>query len=181
MAVISANNTFSVTEQDALVEESVIIPILSAPAEAPNGTGRLVHPTLGTYDYDLAPTKWRNIDSDIVVAPKWGVTEVLTGQKFTLWQGYDRDTRVAEIWEPTGNAKASMRNEQMRMLLDLFMNPPTPPSFIEWYPNYTTSSGYKVIITGFTVGGSDVELDYVTRAGLVTGEVTLTMQIAEKL
>lgn len=181
MATISNTNTFSVTEQDPEVTESVDVAIISAPPAAPAGTGRLVHPTLGTYDYDLFPTHYSNVDNDIIVRPKWAVSEVLTGQQFTLWQGFDRDTVVKEIWRPTGNAKASMRAAQLRSLLDMFVNPPTPPSFVEWYPNYVNAYGYSVVLIDLQVGGSGVTFDYISRVSLVTEEVTLTLQIAEKL
>jgi hypothetical protein len=181
MPTLTASSTFQVTEQDALITEEVVVSIISAPPAAPAGTGRLVHPTLGTYDYDLQPTSWSNVDNDIIVRPEWSATKTLTGQKFTLWQGYDEDTVVKEKWEPTGGATAAMRNGQLRSLLDMFVNPPNPPSFVQWYPNYVNAYGYSVVLLSLEVGGEGVTFDFVSKAGLITGEVTLTLQVVEKL
>ena len=44
-----------------------VLPALGATA----GRGRLIHPTLGTLDYPNAPDLWRNVDTDVIVAPVW--------------------------------------------------------------------------------------------------------------
>jgi hypothetical protein len=180
MPTVSNSTTFDVTSAADVIVEEVTIPIISAPLAAPDGTGKLVHPTLGTYIYEYAPTSWTNIDTDIIVKPEWMTEKVLTGQKFTLWRGYDRDVVVKEKWAAK-KGDAAMLNGQIRQLLDFYQNPPTPPSYVAWYPDYTTNLGFYVIMLSLTAGGDGITFDYFTRTGMFIGEVELTMQIAARI
>jgi hypothetical protein len=174
VTTLTASNTFTIADA-ATVTESVAIPVLPA-IVAGSGKGRLVHPTLGTYDYDIPPTAWRNIDSDAIIRPVWQSTMTLGGFANTLWAGTLRDVEVQEIWGNEGGL--SMRLPQLRMMLAFWQKPPDPPAnYVLWYPNYISTLGFKVIMTGVSTSGNEVELDVFSRSGLVSNAVTLTMRI----
>lgn len=174
MATLQSSDTFSVGDA-VLTQEQINVLVVSSPI-AGSGLGRLVHPTLGTYDYEIAPIEFGNMDTDAVIAPVWASEKTLTGSANTLWNGYMADVEVYERW--TG--KVALRAAQFRMFKDMWMNPPSPPSYVEWYPNYINSNGYKVLILDVsTGGGSGVNLDLtVTQGdGFVKGPVELKMRL----
>lgn len=174
MATLTADNTFTIGDNTTVVEQ-VDITIVSAPS-APNGPGRLVHPTLGTYDYEISPDEWGNMDQDAIVAPIWSSEMTLASGVNTVWAGHIKDVEVFERW--TG--RIGMRAPQFRMLQDMFRNPPVPPSYVEWYPSYINALGFKVIITKITSGGqSGTTLDYTVlqNQGFVKGPIELSMRL----
>jgi hypothetical protein len=176
MATLTSSETFSVGAA-ATIEETVQIPVVSAPVP-PSGTGRLVHPTLGTYDYEMAPPEWGNMDVDAVVPPIWQNSKTLTGGSNTLWIGVVQDVEVYERW--TG--PVAMYAPQMRMFLDMWTNPPIPPEYVVWYPNYLNEFAFKVIILDVSTGGSKgVNMDYTLFQGngFVKGPVTLSMRLVD--
>ena len=176
MATLTSSGIFSVGDS-VLVQEQVSVPIISAPSfGGGSGTGRLVHPTLGTYDYVMAPPEWGNMDTDAIIPPIWASTKTLTGGANTLWSGYMKDVEVYERW--TG--KVAMKAPQFRMFLDFWMNPPSPPSYVEWYPSYMNGNGYQVIIVDVACGGAKgVNLDYLIFQvdGFIKGPVVLKMRL----
>lgn len=176
MATLTSSEIFSVGAATA-VEESVTIPVVSAPV-APSGTGRLVHPTLGTYDYEMAPPEWGNMDSDAVINPVWQNVKTLTSGSNTLWRGNIQDVEVYERW--TG--AVAMYAAQFRMMMDMWTNPPAPPEYVVWYPNYVNANAYKVVILDLNCGGSKgVNLDYTLfqSQGFIRGTVTLSMRLVD--
>jgi hypothetical protein len=176
MATLQSSDTFSVGDA-VLTQEQVTVPVVAAPVSG-SGTGRLIHPTLGTYDYDMAPPEWGNMDTDAIIPPVWASAKTLTGGANTLWSGYMKDVEVYEKW--TG--KVAMKAPQFRTYLDFWMNPPSPPSYILWYPNYLNANGYQVLITSVSCGGSKgVNLDFTLYQsdGFIKGPVTLNMRLVD--
>lgn len=158
--------------------EELDIPILPA-ASGATGRGRLVHPTLGSIDYEKAPDAWSGIDSDVLMPPVWASTKTLSGAANTLWRGHLRDAVATERW--LGD-DLSMSIEQLRLLLAVWQNPVDPAAgYLQWWPNYTTTLGYQVMMTDVSVAGQGVTLDYITRQGWVAAPVTISYRIAGRL
>ena len=178
MTTLTSSATFSVGESTVEIVQTTLN-VLPAPGLVTgDGTGRLIHPTLGTYDYPYVPDEWTNFESDIIVPPIWTSTKTLDGASNTLFEGNIRDVEVEERW----NSEISGPIEFLRMLLAFWTNPPDPDeAYVEWYPNYINSYGYQVIIKAVTVGGSDVTLNYVTRQDWVEGVIALRMRIVSRL
>lgn len=176
MALLTSQDTFSVGDA-TVTQETVQIPVLSAPV-APSGTGRLIHPTLGTYDYVEAPPEWGNMDTDAVIPPIWSSVKTLSGGSNTMWPGYMRDVEVYERWI----GRVAIKAPQMRMLLDFWKNAPADPDYVVWEPNYINANSYKVIILDVSTGGSKgVNLDYTMFQGdgFVKGPVVLKMRLVD--
>lgn len=181
MPAISNSATFTFGAA-ALVAETVDIEVLALPFPSTDtGTGRLVHPTLGTLDYDYAPTLWTNIDGDVLFSPVWATTKTLRGAASTLWRGDLRDVQCVERWEQwAGDLK--MRMEMLRTLWAFYANPPEPPdAWIEWHPTYTTELAFRVALTSLTVGGEGVNLDPTTKQGWARGDVELRLQVLGRI
>ena len=178
MAEISNSNSFTIgaaaTQQDSV---SLLVLPLAAVGE---GTGRLVHPTLGTYDYLHPPNEWTNIDTDVVIQPIWRHARTLSGAADTLWPGHLRDVECSERWTAPGGL--SMTTTQLRMLISMWMNPPDPAvEHVEWYPSYCTTLGYRVIIRDVNVKGSAVTLDQIAvTQNWVVGPVTVRYRIVDR-
>lgn len=164
---------------DASVETvAASITVLPVPILGSGGTGRLIHPTLGTYDYPYAPDEWTNINGDVVVAPIWSSSKTLSGASNTLFAGNVRDTTVSEKW----TSEVSMPMDMVDMLLTLWQNPPNPSvAHVHWYPNYTTTFGYKVILMALNVNGEGLNLNFVARQGWINGDVELKMKVVAKI
>lgn len=179
MATLTSSSTIAIGAGSAVVE-SATIPIVPA-ASAPGGTGRLVHPTLGTLDYDYAPDEWVNVDTDVIIPPIWSSAKTLTGSANALWPGHIRDVEVQEIWNQALNIKPAF----MRQLLAFWQTPPDPDtdSPVLWYPNYTTALGFQVAMLEVTIEGdsgssSGISLNPDTLyRDWVSGQVTLRMKI----
>jgi hypothetical protein len=151
-----------------------------------SGPGRLVHPTLGTYDYLQPPDEWVNLTGDVIIPPTWSDSLTLTGDSNSLWAGNIRDVTVEERWLAAGGL--AMYTAQLAMFLSMFQTPVDPATgAVLWYPNYATTLGYKVAILDCSVAGSGggggrsvsggVSLDVFSKGGFVTGAVSLTMKI----
>lgn len=146
-----------------------VLPI-AGPGE---GKGRLIHPTLGTYDYRHAPDEWTNLSSDIVIAPVWANARTLDGAANTLWPGSMQDVECSERWTSPVSMEISFFNQ----LLVFWQNPPQPPGYVEWWPSYQNDLGYRVILLEVKSGGQQVTLDFVSRKGWVRGITELRMRI----
>lgn len=176
MTVLTSQTTFTVGEA-ATETVAATLTILPAPG-AGAGKGRLVHPTLGTYDYPYAPDEWSNMDGDAIIAPIWASTKTLDGSANTLFAGSLRDVVVEERW--TGDLSAPMA--MVRMLAAFWQNPPDPATdYVRWYPSYANSLGFKVIILDLQVDGQGFNLDFVSRQGWVAGGVVLRMRLAGRV
>jgi hypothetical protein len=176
MTTLTSSATLSIGAGTTVVS-SVSVPILPALGAA-TGKGRLIHPTLGTYDYLQAPKEWTNIDGDLIVPPVWSSSKTLLGAANTLWQGHIRDIVCEEKW--TGELTASAAH--LRMLLAMWQNPPDPDvGFVSWYPNYTSPLGFKVILVGLQVGGQDISLNWIMRSDWVASEIVLRLRVVDRI
>jgi len=137
MTVLTASDTFSVGDTAPRAVETVPVIVVSAPT-APGGTGRLHHPVFGTYDYEIAPDEWTNLDSDIIYSPIWSHTQTLDGVASTRWAGYMKDVEVSERWV----GAVAMKAGQLRMFLDFWMNPPATGELVP--QRISKSSGFPV-------------------------------------
>lgn len=176
MTTLTSSATFTVGE--ALTDtSSVSITILPAIGSS-TGYGRLIHPTLGTYDYEKVPDEWTNMDGDAIIAPIWASSKTLNGTASTLMMGALRDVVVEERW--LGDISASLT--MLRTLISFWQNPPDPAiDYVEWYPNYVNDLGFKVQLIALELNGQGINFDYVSRQGYVTGTLTLRMRIAGRV
>lgn len=176
MTTLTSTATFTIADAATVVEEAqaIILPV----ASTGEGRGRLIHPTLGTYDYVHAPDEWTNLDGDVIISPIWANSKTLSGSSNTLWAGDIRDTIVEERW--TGQLSSSVAH--LRALLAMWQNPPDPAAdYVEWWPSYANALGYKVVLIALEVGGQAITLSYISRQGWVAAPITLRMRIAERV
>lgn len=171
MTTLTSSSTFSIGA-GALLTETTTVTILPI-AGAGEGRGRLIHPSLGTMDYEHAPDSWTNLSTDIVIPPVWANARTLSGAANTLWPGSMQDVECSERWESPISMEMSFFNQ----LLAFWMNPPTPPEFVEWWPSYQNDLGYRVILLEVKSGGQQVTLDYISRQGWVRGTTELRMRL----
>lgn len=151
LATLSASSTFNVTDQAQAVAavSTNVMPAIGYP----NGKGRLIHPTLGAFDYEYKPDQWVNMDGDVLVAPAWSSVKTLSGAASVLWAGNIRDTMCEERWTAQGGM--SMPITQLRMLQTLWTNPIDPSvGYVQWYPSYANSAGYNVILVDLVCGSA---------------------------
>lgn len=162
------------------VQESIELTVVQAGGPG-TGLGRLVHPTFGTLDYTLPPHQWTNIDEDVVIPPVWSSSRTLSSGANTLWAGNLRDVEVEERWIP--EAGLSMPLDMLRTLIAFWVNPPDPAvDHILWYPSYTSSLGFKVVIVGLDVNGQPCTLSPQTKyIELVEFPVTLKLRTVARL
>ena len=176
MTILTSQSTFTIGEASTETV-SASVTILPAPG-AGVGTGRLVHPTLGTYDYLYKPNEWTNMDGDAIIPPVWASSKTLIGAANTLFPGHLRDVVVDEIW-----TNDHMPIAMARMLCAMWMNPPDPASgYVQWYPSYINALGFKVMLVGMEVDGKTFVLDkYLSQIGWVKGKVVLKLRIAGRV
>jgi hypothetical protein len=183
MPTLTSSSTFTIGSGSVIVE-TVAIPIL--PLVSPGtGFGRLIHPTLGTLDYDYSPDEWVNLDQDVIIPPTWATQKTLQGAINTLWQGDIRDVLVEERWINDPNVTATF----LRMLLAFWQTPPDPVTGtpVQWWPNYATTLGFNVIILGVPVGSGlshvrerddgQVLNHYANDDNWITEPVTISMRV----
>lgn len=150
MTILTSSSTFTIGA-GSVVTQTVDIPILPLLTSGEFGKGRMIHPTLGTLDYDFPPDEWVNVDGDVIIAPTWATQKTLQGAINTLWQGDIRDVIVEEHWTQENNISATA----MRMFLAFWQNPPDPDAGaapLQWWPNYCTSLGFEVALINVCVG-----------------------------
>lgn len=175
MATLTSSATLTVGA-GAVEAESVTLAVLpiAAPGE---GTGRLVHPTLGTLDYDTPPDEWTGLDGDALVPPVWASVATLDGAANTLWPGALRDVVCEERWLAEGGL--SMKLAQLRALLSFWATPPDPASaYVTWYPSYTSALAFQVVLLGVEVAGQPLTLNHLAlRAEWVPYPVTVRLRL----
>jgi hypothetical protein len=178
MPTLTGSSTFAIGAT-VVTHEEVSITALPAVSEG-DGMGSLVHPTLGTLEYDHPPTEWVNVDSDVIVAPAWSSVKTLLGSANTLWAGNIRDVVCVERWRGRGG-DLRMKIGQLRTLIAFFVAPPDPSTAaVLWYPSYCSALGFEVALVGLTVGGEGVALDWVSQQdpGFVADrDVELTLKV----
>lgn len=153
MATLTASATLTIAAGDLVTEtaELVVLPV-AGPGE---GRGRLVHPTLGAFDYAFAPDRWTNLRGDVVVAPIWASAQTLAGAAATLWPGSLQDVTIEETWSDS----YAMDGGQLDLLLQLYQTPPDPADgYLELWPSYASTLGFRVAFVALEVGGQDVAL-----------------------
>ncbi len=171
-----ATSTFNVTDQ-APTTVAATAPVLPPVSYGAGGRGRLVHPTLGAYDYANTPDETVNLDGDICVPPIWSHTQTLGGGVDALWPSYPRDCEVIERWLQ-GDVGCPINH--LRQLWQFFVNPPDPVtgSPIIWAPNYASPRTYKVFLVGLTAGGEQYKLNTrLARYGYAPTPVELKLRI----
>lgn len=172
---LTANGTFNVADQTPLSASASVV--VQPPVTVGTGHGgRLVHPTLGTYDYSTSPDELVNIDGGPLYGPIWSHSATLGGGVDTVWEGSLRDTRVLERWGTIGDVGGPIA--LARMLWQFYANPPTPPSYVIWAPTYATASTWNVAIVGVRVGAESYTLNQVLLArGYVPAPIELEMRV----
>lgn len=154
---LTASSTFNVADSATVSAEAQTI-IQPPVGYGTGGRGRLVHPTLGTYDYANTPDETVNVDGDVCFSPLWAHAMTLGGGQDTLWPGNLRDARVIERWHQ-GDVGAPIAH--LRTLWAFLTNPPDPASgaFVQWFPNYANARGYKVVLAEVRAGGEGYRID----------------------
>lgn len=181
MPTLTSSTSISILNA-APAQESIQLSIIPAPMAGARGTGRLIHPALGTLDYTLPPHEWTNIDSDLIVPPTWSSSKTLSSTSHTLWPGSLRDVEVTETWTP--DAGLSMPLSMLRILLAFYVNPPDfgAGEYIEWWPSYTCNLGFKVLLTGIDVNGAPLKMSPFTKgAELVEYPISLRIRPVERI
>jgi hypothetical protein len=173
----------------AAAEEEVDLEIEVLPAfPDESGYGRIIHPTLGPFDYEVKPDEWVNIDADAIIAPVWSSSRTLTSAANVLWAGNLRDVVVEERWKALGGL--AMPITQFRMLLAIWTTPVDPDvGYVQWFPNYISGLGFNVLPVGLSMGGSQIVFDDVVNykdedgepIGWVTNPVTFVLKLVERL
>jgi hypothetical protein len=160
MPTLTSTSTFNVGAAPVAAESVPIFVTLHAGATM--GLGRLIHPTLGTLNYTHPPTEWTNIDGDIIAPPVWSSSKTLSGTSNTLWAGNIRDVVCVERWRERGALRMTVG--QLRTMLAFYQAPPNPSlSAVTWWPDYTSTLGFRVAMVSLTVGGDGVTLDWVAQ------------------
>ena len=179
MPTVTSSGSFAV---GAGTTESVATTVTILPAIGTGqGRGRLIHPSLGTYDYVRGPDAWLNVDGDVLIPPVWGSAKTLLGAANTLFVGDIRDVIVAEEW----TQGIGMDLAQARMLIAMWQNAPDPADgYVQWWPSYSNDLGFNVVLLGLAIGGNEgIRLTPLVKngTGYVRGPVTLRMRIASRV
>lgn len=176
MSTLTSSATLTIAAASVAVE-SVNLTVLPVPASN-TGRGRLIHPSIGTYDYTRGPDEWVNLDGDAIVSPIWASTKTLLGAANTLFMGDIRDVVVEERWTQAICCEIS----HLRALMAMWMNPPDPSvAYVQWYPTYSSIQGFNVVLLGLTLGGKEITINSLSHAGWVRGPLVLRMRIAGRL
>lgn len=140
------------------------------------GRGRLVHPTLGVYDYANTPTETVNVDGDVCFGPIWSHEQTIGGGVDTQWPGYMRDVVVVERWAQ-GDVGSLLSH--LRQLWAFFANPPASGAYVLWSPNYANANTYRVAIVAVTAGGEEYKIDrwLADKRGYTPSPVEIKMRV----
>ena len=94
----------------------------------------------------------------------------------TLWDGNLRDVVVSEVW-----SQSIVPIDHVRALLSYWTQPPNPDSgYVEWWPSYTTTLGFNVVIESVSGPQGALLLDHVSRQGYARGPVTMSLRIVSR-
>jgi hypothetical protein len=178
MTTLTSNATITIGD-GATATETISLSVVAAPIGG-SGKGRLVHPTIGTIDYDRQPDRTDGMRGDAHIAPVWASSKALRGTANTLFAGDLRDVVCMEHWtQPFVTATFA------DVLQSIFVNPPNPSgNHVIWYPSYLNAFGFKVVITDFSLGGNRGVSTFFPRHGAGTydrGPMSLTMRLIEKI
>jgi hypothetical protein len=174
MATLTASTGFTIAAGSTVVADTDVEVL--AIAAAGEGRGRLIHPTLGTYDYPYMPEEWVNMDGDAIIAPKWQTSETLSSGQATLWGGNIRDVTCTERWTAPGGL--SMPMAMLRFFIQVYQNPVDPTvDYLQWWPSYSTVLGFDVVMTGLQVGNAGITLTDTSLQGWCDEPVTITYRL----
>lgn len=178
MTTLTASATLTIGDAATTTDSTslVVLPV----AGANEGPGRLIHPnpSIGTYDYTRPPDESEGIRGDVIVPPVWASTKTLLGAANTLFVGNLRDAIIEERWTQSVACELS----HLDMLIAMWTNPPDPSvGYIEWYPTYTSTLGFKVVILNLTAGSKGITTTPLRNQGWVRGPVVLRMRIAGRV
>jgi hypothetical protein len=151
------------------------------------GNGTISHPLFGTYDYEVKPDQWVNMDADAIIRPVWSSSKTLSSATNVLWSGSIKDVTVEERW----TQPLSMTLRMFRVLATLYMNPIDPAvGYCTWYPNYINGHSYYVIPASLSVGDStnfvfddivNTKNEYGNGNGWLTSPVTFALRLVRRL
>jgi hypothetical protein len=176
MATLTNSTAFTIAAGATVVADTTVEVV--SPAVAGEGVGRLIHPTLGTFDYPYQPEQWTNVDGAAIIAPSWQTTKTLGSGQATLWAGNLRDVEATETW--TGPGGLSMPMSMLRMLIAIWQNPPDPTvDYVQWWPSYITTVGYDVVVKNITVGNRSLTFTDTSLQGWIDLPVTITYQLVQ--
>jgi hypothetical protein len=176
MATLTNSTAFTIAAGSTVVAQTDVEVVSTAVAG--QGRGRLIHPTLGTFDYPYMPEQWTNVDGAAIVPPTWQTTRTLGSGQATLWAGNVRDVEATETWTAPGGL--SMPMTMLRMLLSIYQNPPDPATdYLQWFPNYVTTVGYDVVMKNITVGGQSITFTDTSLQGWCDLPVTIVYQLVQ--
>lgn len=176
MSTLTSSATLTIADA-AVAVESIALTVLPVPASS-TGRGRLVHPSLGSYDYYRPPDEWEGVRGDLIIPAIWASTKTLLGAANTLFVGDVRDVIVEERWTQSLVGPTSFAD----MLIAMWTNPPDPSvAYVQWYPNYASTFGFNVVMLNLTLGGRGVSTDKVSHGGRDRGPMVLRMRIASRL
>jgi hypothetical protein len=174
VTVITNSTAFVIAAQSSATAAVTLAIIPNAVAG--EGTGRLIHPTLGTFDYQYMPEQWVNMDGSAIIKPSWQNSKTLDSGQNTLWGGNIKDVECKEIWTAPGGLAMPM--SQLRVLISFFQNPPDPTvDYVQWWPSYVTTNGFDVVIKGMEVGGEGFTFSDISLQGWIDLPVTMIYQI----
>lgn len=171
---LSSSSTFDVADQ-ATVSESLSVTVEPPVGLGTGGRGRLVHPTLGTYDYPNTPTETVNLDGDVCFPPIFASSRTFGGNVHAQWDGFAGDVVVVERWV---NGETGGPIAHLRALWQMYANPPEPGDAVIWTPNYATSKSFRVLIVGVRSGGGEYTIDrYLAGKGFAPSPVELELRV----
>lgn len=156
---MSLSSNTSVSVADRTTASSDLTDTLLPPVGVgTGGRGRLVHPTLGTYDYANTPDETVNVEVVASMPPLWLHSQTISGAVETRWLGVLQGMRVVERWL-NGDVGALLTH--LNQLWTFYANPPNPDaaSYVTWAPNYAHSAVYNVVIVGLRCGGTEYTLN----------------------
>lgn len=181
MATLTSTSTFIVGDA-AVAVETVTLPVI-LPAAAGSGAGRLVHPSLGTLDYERPPDECDGMRGDAIIAPIWSSTKTLLGASNTLFLGDLRDVQPEERWTQSLVGSSAFVDS----MISFWMNPPDPSvAYVQWFPSYLNGLGFNVVMLDLSLGrGKGITATPLMwgsySPGIDRGPMTLRMRIISRL
>lgn len=179
MTTLTSSATLAVGD-GSTATESITLVVLPAIGTG-TGRGRLIHPSLGTYDYPRSPDEWSYIDTDVINPPIWSSTKTLKGASSTLFVSDIQDVLHEERWtQSLVDGVGAL--DFVRMMIAMWSTPPDPAvAYVQWFPNYASPLGFNVILEDLTIGSKQVTLTPLIKQGYVRGPMVLTLRVVSRI